>query len=410
MITEATVFDDSNEWNFNLIWPTTDSMKRSMRVALVGSFNKESVNGVAFAGHALATALADHNSEVVLITLGDRSEQRLLRPNVYLWQFKAMPVPFLLPIPLVRLLLFNTLVIDVYHFHSVFIPAHAAMARLITFSGKPYVLTPHGGYLASSFRNTFRNHRFWKSLYMKLVESYFLRKARSLVALTEREKAEFIHLGFEGRIEVIPNTFHIEPLPPHNEAKLDLDFHIVFMGRFNVRSKGLLFLFAIVEAMQKTHPDVKLTLYGEGPDKDLIEQRINNSRLENVAIKKPVYGMEKKLALRSCTLYCQPSQYEAFGMSMLEAMLEGIPVAYSRGCLLSDALVKNDVGIRLNEVPEMAARQLCDLYGNEAQLALYGQKGKDFAIRNFHPSRVSEQMTRLYQSVIVSHGDPVLSI
>lgn len=70
---------------------------------------------------------------------------------------------------------------DVVHFHSVFIPAHAQLARKLRSSGIPYVLSPHGGL------NLWKG-RLKKLMYGALVEKPYFRGAKAIFTLTEREE------------------------------------------------------------------------------------------------------------------------------------------------------------------------------------------------------------------------------
>ena len=70
---------------------------------------------------------------------------------------------------------------EVVHFHSVFIPAHAQLAKTLLGLDIPYFLSPHAGL------NLWRG-QLKKAIYGSLVEKPYFRRAATIFVLTKREQ------------------------------------------------------------------------------------------------------------------------------------------------------------------------------------------------------------------------------
>ena len=120
------------------------------------------------------------------------------------------------------------------------------------------------------------------------------------------------------RVTVIPNGIELPP------AGADVaDGPVLFLGRIDVRQKGLDLLLEAVRA----DPTLRLDVAGSGTPAEQARLRELAAGLgDRVRLLGRVEGEAKEELLRGCALMVVPSRYETFCLTALEAMAHGRPV------------------------------------------------------------------------------------
>ena len=101
----------------------------------------------------------------------------------------------------------------------------------------------------------------------------------------------------------------------------------VFTGRLD-RNKGLLDLVDAWDAVVKAHPDYRLWLIGDGPDRDAILGRIEQRGLRGQVLVPGSFD-HVDVILQAADLFVLPSYAEGLSLSLLEAMAQHVPVVVS---------------------------------------------------------------------------------
>jgi glycosyltransferase involved in cell wall biosynthesis len=119
----------------------------------------------------------------------------------------------------------------------------------------------------------------------------------------------------------------IEPgvsVPPADDVARGREAHILYLGRVDVRQKGLDLLIA---AYQQAPPDLPLVIAGSGtPREERTLRALVPQGQSRIRLLGHVSGQEKENLLRDCAFLVMPSRFETFGLSPLEAMSYGKPV------------------------------------------------------------------------------------
>ncbi|MFP6751462.1 MAG: glycosyltransferase family 4 protein [Pirellulaceae bacterium] len=102
---------------------------------------------------------------------------------------------------------------------------------------------------------------------------------------------------------------------------------VVFTGRLD-RNKGLLDLVDAWAEVEKGEPNSRLWLIGNGPDRDLIFERVHQRGLRD-SILLPGSFDHVDVILQAADLFVLPSYAEGLSLSLLEAMAQHLPVVAS---------------------------------------------------------------------------------
>lgn len=167
---------------------------------------------------------------------------------------------------------------------------------------------------------------------------------------------------------------------------------LIFVGRLEA-NKGVIDLLKIIEALPaKLH----LTLVGDGPLRGELQQRIDRSGLnDRVRLTGSVAVDEVYRCLQAADLFLFPSQYESFGISVLEAEAIGVPVICSDVAGLREAAGDAALRLPLDNLEQWvtAVRKLTDDHAARERMSRIGREHA----RNF----TWDQATRSLESYLV---------
>ena len=123
-------------------------------------------------------------------------------------------------------------------------------------------------------------------------------------------------------IHVIPNPVELGPGRARGgEAGAH---HVISLGRLTYQ-KGFDVLVTSFAALADKHPDWRLVIYGEGPDRPALERLRAESGL-NDRISFPGLTKDSGGALSRADLFVLPSRFEGYPNALLEALGSGLPV------------------------------------------------------------------------------------
>jgi L-malate glycosyltransferase len=129
------------------------------------------------------------------------------------------------------------------------------------------------------------------------------------------------------RILVVPPGIDLEAFHPARPGERPERPSVLFLGGLE-RRKGVDTLLEAFEAVSRSHPEAELRLAGAGSLEPEIRARAAREPLAGrVTLLGRVGRAEVPALLRSSTLLALPSLGEPFGMSALEALASGLPVA-----------------------------------------------------------------------------------
>ena len=197
------------------------------------------------------------------------------------------------------------------------------------------------GHKVATFHNTPGNGlsgRFLSFLFRAL-SPWFLQYFHGLITVSASSKAH-LRLPRNKSIKILPPCFH---LPPQARQRFDAEagfsenkdnstkndfIHICYLGRLEKR-KGVLYLLTAFAQLQKHYPQLqlKLTIAGSGVDENIIKAEIQQKNIRQVRLTGKISQQEKQNLLMQADIFCAPAtEGESFGMVLVEAMNQGVPV------------------------------------------------------------------------------------
>jgi glycosyltransferase involved in cell wall biosynthesis len=150
-----------------------------------------------------------------------------------------------------------------------------------------------------------------------------LRSARKVIALSASLAEGARSLGVEpDRIAVIPNGVDAKRFYPNGVPREPV---LLFAGSL-IERKGLRALLEAMAQIHRRHPDHRLVLIGDGPERQGLETQARDLGIgESVYFTGSLSPVEVARWMRRAELFVLPSLEEGQGVALLEALASGTP-------------------------------------------------------------------------------------
>ena len=180
----------------------------------------------------------------------------------------------------------------------------------------------------------------------------------------------------------------------------DGDFIIGSVGRLNDDHKRFSDLIRAMPAVLAQHPQARLMIVGDGPDRSILEKLCLTLGVGNSVIFTG-YRSDVRTFYSLMDIFALASAYEAFGLVLVEAMLAEVPIMATKVGGIPFVL---DSGLCGALVPPLAplalSRTLSDLIASPSLRADYARLGLARARAEFTAERYCSEIDELYTSLI----------
>ncbi|HML30663.1 MAG TPA: WecB/TagA/CpsF family glycosyltransferase, partial [Hyphomicrobium sp.] len=242
---------------------------------------------------------------------------------------------------------------DLIHVHAVdFFSDFLAVSE--RWHGKPMVLTTHGGFFHTTFAQRL------KRIYFQTITKTTLRNYRRVIACSENDAQTFREIAGE-RVALIENGVDIRKF--RGAASAEWKPKIVYLGRFAAH-KGVLNLINAFTHVRRAIPEARLVLIGNDSDGMLrIIEAAAAEGLRDGSIKVLTDQTDAQIAeeLSTCSFFASASQYEGFGLTVVEALSAGLVPIVNEIPSFRAILQKAGIGLVTNfDAPEKAAADILE--------------------------------------------------
>ena len=200
------------------------------------------------------------------------------------------------------------------------------------------------------------------------------------------------------KIHVVRCGLPFDRIPLKRPADANMQT-MICVGRLSPEKgqSGLLRAFAKLRAR---HPDLKLRLIGDGPDRAALEALARELELSDAVAFAGRLPEEETLAeISRADLLVLPSFMEGLPIVLMEAMAVGVPVIASRVAGIPELVEDDQTGLLFtpSNWDELAAR-IDVVLGDEALRTRLSEKAKAKVASDFDTRKSAKQLARLFSS------------
>lgn len=257
----------------------------------------------------------------------------------------------------------------------------------------------------------------WMGMRHRLIERITAPWSDAVVACSEavRRYALDQYGVRRGLVRTLHNGIEIgemRPLDPERRRLLRRelgagpgDLLLGCVGRLVEPKKGLTVLLAATARIAREIPGARLVIVGDGPARALLERC---AAQEGVRGRTLFTGLRRDvdLIMSALDLFVMPSNWEGFGIALLEAMAAGIPIVATRVGGIPEVVLDGETGRLVPPGdPEVLAAACADLLRDREQAARLAAAGRFRVEAEFGAGAVVERMAALYRDLLGSPRD-----
>jgi glycosyltransferase involved in cell wall biosynthesis len=359
-------------------------------------------------GHSVDVFTTDLYREYPWQRLGPEVPRSEVVDGVSLHRLPAWSLPSELHYPFFRGLnrALDAAAPEVVHAHTYGTNHAAAAAQYARKTHRPFVLTAHY-HPIWSIEGGWLRHRI-RGFYDRQMAAPIVAAATRVIVQTHEEERLLKVPGFPvPRIEIVPPGYTPLPDPPPGDRPFSHSIGVdgpflLFVGRL-ASNKGLLELVEAFATLANHDPSSTLVIVGaDGGQRPAVERRIQSLGLGARVRITGFVADDRRLAsaFREARLFVLPSEYEAFGLVLLEALAQGTPVVASRVGGIPEFLEDGKAGRLVpTKDPTALAAAILSLWDDPETRHRWGAYGRDTVVPKFSWDRVVDELERIFREV-----------
>lgn len=297
-----------------------------------------------------------------------------------------------------------TIKADIIHAYGFYITTSLVAMMAAKHRSIPFLLTANDA-TVSLYGSTAK--RACSNIYNHIIGKLLILNSARVIAVSRTNAEDLVKLGVtEQKITVVPNGIKMERFLDGTSVSIEQNGPIVlYVGRIS-EDKGIQCLIRAAPSVLKDFPHTRFLIVGEdygclGKFRALV----NNLGMEKSVIFTGRLTDKRLVSVyRSADVFVLPSELEAFGIVVIEAMASGVPVIVSNCGGMKD-IVKDGTNGFLFDVGD--ARQLAEiikvLLSNEELRIRLAKNGKKTVRERYTIDKVVDTLEKLYEKTLNSH-------
>lgn len=282
---------------------------------------------------------------------------------------------------------------DLVHAHETLCAGYVAK-RIFEKYAKPYIVTVHG--LDVGFH--FNSPNILAHLNKKYCTEVY-NNSHTSIGVSKKTSKEILQIAPSAHTEVVYNGFNPQIFNIVNR-EYGKRFHILCAGNL-IELKRFCDVIEACAELERQGKKFSMELYGKGPLKEEIEQRIEELGLkERICLGGYVLPQKLAAAMKKADVFVMPSEYESFGCVYVEAMACGIPIIACRGQGIEE-IIQDGVHGRLVSPrnPMEIAEVLIEMIDNREKYQQMAHSAFELS-HQFTWKASAKKLVNIYQEVI----------
>ncbi len=249
------------------------------------------------------------------------------------------------------------------------------------------------------------------SFVRKLQRKILIRRAAGFIAYGTKAKEYLVSLGSQrNKVEIGINTVDTQFYKSEcrklrgNLIPNDSQKHLLYVGHLSPR-KNVFRALKVINYLAKLRSDIILDIVGDGTDRIRLEKYVTENRLTDFV---KFHGFKQKadialfIAQSDCFLF--PSEYDIWGLVLVEAMSAGLPCIASIHAGATHDLIKDGVtGFAMDfSDTERVAERINWLLDNPEHSKEIGQNASRFIAENVSIEKSAAGFVKAISEVLVS--------
>lgn len=195
------------------------------------------------------------------------------------------------------------------------------------------------------------------------------------------------------KIKVLYRGRQSDDIEPWTAPHSITHFHFISLGRLFAQ-KGHADLIKAFGLLRYHYPNSRLTIYGEGPERQSLEHLIATSQLNDV-VQLPGCVISGWTKFYNAHCFVLPSLYEGFSGALVEAMLSGIPVIASDIPVNREAMIDRHSGLlyRTHDHADLLTKML-EVLKDYQEAVARGKVARQHALANYDIGNIAREYER----------------
>ncbi|GAW36140.1 glycogen synthase [Roseovarius sp. A-2] len=269
------------------------------------------------------------------------------------------------------------------HLHNHIAKSSCTVAMLASeMSGIPYSFTLHG---PDIFFDSYRwrlDEKIARARFVACISHFARSQAMAFSSPEHWSKLHIVHCG-------------VDPARYDGPAP-DAPAHLLFVGRM-AAVKGVPVLLEAMQELIADHPDLRLTLVGDGPECECLQARAQGlgDHVDFVGYKSQD---EVAALLHEATALVLPSFAEGLPVVLMEALAARVPVVTTRIAGVAELVEDGESGLLVSPGDAVALRAaLTRVLGDPALRRRMGEAGRARVVEEFASDSEAAWLARLFE-------------
>jgi len=164
--------------------------------------------------------------------------------------------------------------------------------------------------------------------------------------------------------------------------------------------KGHIFLLRAMALIRENFPNAKLLIIGEGKTKNALLKEIDNLGIKDNVLLIPEAKNTQEM-LSAMDVFVMPSLQEGLGLSLMEAMAQGLAVVGSSVGGIKSLIRDNENGLLIEPADTGGLSQaIIKLFKDPQMRANLGRNARKYICENFSKEKMAEDTERFYKKYV----------